>query len=244
VKSTAAVINRTGVATAPEQAEAAVSAAASAVPSSKGTAHDLDSARMPYLKAHEPIGSRPPGLGKMAPDIFMDKLGERLAFERSGTRLYQLMLGKMQANGRSGGGPSIQDIEHIMQEEYQHFQLVSATIAQLGGDPTLETPCADLTGVASIGLVQIMADPRTTVPQSLHALLTAELTDNDGWEMLIQLAKGLGHDEVAGKFEGALKNEQEHLENVRGWMLEMTQKEAGLSSMWKGRSGQSTKSKS
>jgi bacterioferritin (cytochrome b1) len=154
------------------------------------------------------------------------------------------MLGKMQENGSSGGGPSIQDIEHIMQEEYQHFQLVSATIAQLGGDPTLETPCADLTGVASIGLVQIMADPRTTVPQCLHALLTAELTDNDGWEMLIQLARGLGHDEVAAKFESALKNEQEHLENVRGWMLEMTQKEAGLSSMSKGRSGQSTKSKS
>jgi len=237
-------MNRTGVATAPEQAEAAVSAAASAAPSSKGTAHDLDSVRMPYLKAHEPIGSRPPTLGKMAPDIFMDKLGERLAFERSGTRLYQLMLGKMQANGKSNGGPSIQDIEHIMQEEYQHFQLVSATIAQLGGDPTLETPCADLTGVASIGLVQIMADPRTTVPQCLHALLTAELTDNDGWEMLIQLARGLGHDEVASKFEGALKNEQEHLENVRGWMLEMTQKEAGLSSMSKGRSGQSTKSTS
>ena len=228
MKSTTAVMNRTGLATAPDQAEAAIAAAASTMPSAKGTLADLEAARKPYIAAGVPIGSRPPKLGKQAPDILMDKLGERLAFERSGTRLYQLMLGKVRANGKTAGGPSVADVQHIMEEEFQHFQMVKGAIQQLGGDPTVETPCADLTGVASIGLVQIMADPRTTVPQSLHALLMAELTDNDGWEMLIQLAQGLGHEELATQFEGALANEQEHLQNVRKWMMMMTGTEAGM----------------
>jgi hypothetical protein len=73
-----------------------------------------------------------------------------------------------------------------------------------------------------------MADPRTSVGQCLNALLTAELTDNDGWEMLIKLARGLGHEEVASKFEDALENEQEHLQNVRTWITAMVGQEAGM----------------
>jgi hypothetical protein len=49
-------------------------------------------------------------------------------------------------------------------------------------------------------------------------MLTAELTDNDGWELLIELADNLGHRDTAREFEGALKNEREHLESVRGWL--------------------------
>jgi rubrerythrin/hemerythrin-like domain-containing protein len=223
-------INKTGVATAPEEAEKTAQGAAGAKPSASGDAMTLTAVRAPYIKEGEPIGSRPLTASGNVPEIFMDKLGERLAFERSGTRLYQSLLGKMTANGKASGGPSTADIEHIMSEEHSHFQLISSVIVQLGGDPTVETPAADLTGVASSGLVQILSDPRTTVAQSLEALLIAELTDNDCWDTLISLAESLGQSDMATEFKKALGHEQEHLERVRGWISEMTTQEAGATS--------------
>ena len=56
--------------------------------------------------------------------------------------------------------------------------------------------------------------------QSLQAILTAELTDNDGWRLLINLSDALGHAEIVRDFEGALENEEEHLATVRGWLSE------------------------
>jgi hypothetical protein len=54
----------------------------------------------------------------------------------------------------------------------------------------------------------------------LQALLTAELTDNDGWRLLIQLADSFGFGETKTEFETALANEVVHLQNVRNWLSE------------------------
>ena len=35
-------------------------------------------------------------------------------------------------------------------------------------------------------------------------MLTAELTDNDGWQLLIKLADNLGYDDMKAEFETAL----------------------------------------
>jgi hypothetical protein len=67
----------------------------------------------------------------------------------------------------------------------------------------------------------VMNDPRTTVPQCLNALLTAELTDNAGWELLIDLATELGHTDLSEQFTEALENEQDHLLKVQTWLSEM-----------------------
>jgi hypothetical protein len=69
-----------------------------------------------------------------------------------------------------------------------------------------------------MGLVQVLTDPRTTLAQSLNAMLTAELTDNAGWELLAQLAEEAGESELTGKFLGALSQEQEHLLVVKAWL--------------------------
>jgi len=218
--------NRTGIATALDEAEKTAAGALQAQPSMAGDATTLDSLRDPYITAGEPIGSRPPAPGQKLPDVLLDKLGDRLAFERTGTRLYQMMFEKARVNPATLGGPSPDDIEHIMLEEHQHFQMLSMAIQTLGGDPTMQTPLADLSGVASSGLLQVMSDPRTTVAQCLPVLLTAELLDNDCWEELSGLAGRLGQEELAAQFQQALKEEREHLEKVRGWVMRATQAEA------------------
>jgi bacterioferritin (cytochrome b1) len=108
----------------------------------------------------------------------------------------------------------------------EHFLLLNRTITELGGDPTVESPCADVAGVASMGILQVLTDPRTTVTQCLQALLTAELTDNAGWELLIELADGLGFQEMKAEFETALTNEEEHLQNVRNWVSDLVLEQA------------------
>ncbi len=69
-----------------------------------------------------------------------------------------------------------------------------------------------------MGLLQVVADPRTSLLHSLHALHIAELADNDGWILLIQLAGSMGQDDMVRAFRSALDEEAEHLESVRRWM--------------------------
>jgi len=69
-----------------------------------------------------------------------------------------------------------------------------------------------------MGIMQVLTDPRSSVPQCLQALLTAELTDNAGWELLIELTSSLGYDDMRVQFETALVHEEEHLQNVRDWL--------------------------
>jgi len=221
--------NRTGMQTSPELAEELMEGASSAMPSSEGGVENIAESRGEYIAEGFPIGSMPmmPASEEGEADeeeagmaVFLDKLSERLAFERQGVRLYEALLNKCQTLGESAPGPTLEEIEHIGSEELQHFLLVNNAITEIGGDPTVQSPCADVIGVASLGLVQILTDPRSSLPQCLQAMLTAELTDNDGWQLLIKLADNLGFDDMKAEFETALAHEEEHLQNVRNWLSE------------------------
>jgi tRNA isopentenyl-2-thiomethyl-A-37 hydroxylase MiaE len=156
----------------------------------------------------------------------VEKLAERLAFERTGTRLYEAIIGKAESLAEKSA-PRIDELEKIHDEELRHFHMVKDYIEKLGGDPTAETPSADVVGVASSGLLKVITDPRTTIPQSLQALLVAELADNDGWSALIKLAEGFNQDEMAADFRQALQAEERHLTQVRSWLSSHIEAEAG-----------------
>jgi ferritin-like protein len=231
----------------------------------------LETLHQAYIDEADRIGSVPiPGtlkglattsLAKLKgtrPEVFIDKLGERLAFERTGTRLYEALILKCTAlasmnvqlaegdeepdlAGRAigeseGDAPpvGIADevidlfaLKRIRDEEEAHFHLVCRAVEALGADPTAMTPSADVAGVMATGLLQIVTDPRTTVAQSLNAVLTAELSDNAAWELLIELAGDLGHSQMAKEFAVALEAEQVHLETVKGWLRKAVLAEAG-----------------
>ena len=91
------------------------------------------------------------------------------------------------------------------------------------------TPSADVIAVASHGLVEAVSDPRVTLNESLKAILTAELVDNDSWLMLSDVAERLGHTEMAAEFRRALAEEEDHLARVRSWLNIAVEGEAGIS---------------
>lgn len=230
-------MNRTGIEMSPDLAREAMEGAAM-TPSSRGDASTLKAVRKEYAKEAGRLGSVPmPTSFKGAlmsakdkvmgnkPEVFIDKLGERLAFERSGVRLYDLFLTKCES--MPVGGLPIDDVRHIKEEEYQHFKLVEEVIKSIGGDPTAVTPAANVAGVNAMGLVKTLSDPRTSIAQGLDALLTAELVDNAAWETLIELAAGLGMNDTAKQFTQALREENEHLEKVKSWHQKAVLAESG-----------------
>jgi rubrerythrin len=218
--------NRTGLKTSPLQSKRLLETVSGESVMSDGEA--LDEVRLNYIEEAEPVGSVPPpatikGVAKAGmtrfkgerPQVLIDKLAERLAFERGGTRLYDALLSKARAHGDELGNVSVDAFERIRNQEAAHFQLLQECLENLGADPTAQTPSADLVGVETLGLLQAITDPRTTMADSLHAAMIAELTDGAGWEVLIALADGFGHEDMVTRFREALQHEAEHLATVR-----------------------------
>jgi rubrerythrin len=225
MKSSSQRLNRTGMSTAPELARDLVEATRSTRPSSEGNAEAIANVRIAYSKNGEAVGSIPPPDPEAAPrkgsaqaPVFLDKLGERLAFERSGVRLYDALLSKFDAFGTWKNGPTRANLEEIRNDELSHFTMLREAMMTMGGDPTAVTPSADVHAVASQGLCAVLADPRTRLRESLEAILVAELVDNDCWENLSDLALAIGEEELAQKFQGALEEERDHLRRVRSWI--------------------------
>jgi len=223
--------NRTGIGTAREFSDAMLEGTSEFLPSAVGDERDIARVREDYAKDADPLGSVPPpatlgdavrtaaqGIRGLRPTQFIDKLGERLAFERSGVRLYEALLSKFSVFGSFEGGPTRDELELQMREEYEHFRMLTEAVTSVGGDPTVVTPSADLHATMTKGILEVMVDPRTTFVQCLEALLVVELADNECWESLTELAQQSGARELATAFDAAREEEAEHLENVRTWL--------------------------
>lgn len=226
-------MNRTGIGTSPVDSKAVMKSAQEGTPSSPGDERGIHAVRGVYMRESlkEGIGTMPPpatlkGVAKTGLEMlkghkasaFLDKLGERIAFERTGTRLYEGALAKLEVYGSWEGGPSRDQLQKILNDELSHFVLLNEAMEKMGGDPTAMTPSADVIAMVSEGIPKVMADARTNLRQSLEALLVAELSDNAGWELLIELARGLGQDDLVTRFQAALEAEAEHLVWVTKWV--------------------------
>ncbi len=225
--------NRTGTARSPVLIEEMLRSNEEFAPTPAIDDGAIAQVRKEYMAQGVPLGTVPAPasfeqLGKTAKaaftpgsaTLFTDKLAARLAFERTGVRLYQALLSKLDAPSNAVG-PAREEVDLILQQELDHFALLASSIEALGGDPTVVTPSADVEAVASQGVAAILVDPRADLAQSIEVLALAELADNEGWDMLVALARREGEDGLADRFEIAQEEEREHLVKVRGWLREL-----------------------
>jgi rubrerythrin len=240
--------NRTGMQMSPAKSQEMLDGTADQVTTAlPDPEHDgLAEVRAEYIASAEPLGTVPAplsvtGMVKSATNMlagnrlqaFVDKLAERAAFERGGTRLYDGLLAKY--SERAGADDDDSDVEHVPYEtlleirsqESEHFMLLSECITELGCDPTAQTPGADVVGMQSMGLVQTVTDPRTTLAQTLSAILTAELVDVAGWDLLAELAEAMGQEDMSRRFREALRHEEQHLEIIRSWYTALAMADSG-----------------
>ena len=202
---------------------------------------ELHKTHAEYLKETHALGTVPPpvtikGAAKSAVQalkgnkaiVLIDKTAERLAFERTGVRLYDAILDKLDTSGSFKGGPERSELQTIRDEELQHALMLSESLEQLGADSTAVTPSADLVAMEGQGIGSVLADPRTTVGQCLHALMVAELADGESWTLLRSLAEEMGQKALAERFSKAEQEEARHLSQVRTWLTAHTRMESEL----------------
>ncbi|WP_141735701.1 ferritin-like domain-containing protein [Oligoflexus tunisiensis] len=191
--------------------------------------------RMDYVKDAHTIGSIPvpmtlKGMAKTGyekvkgekPEILVDKLGERLAFERTGVRLYRALIRKCEADPMRDPRVDLLRLQEICNSELEHMMLLKKAMEDVGADPTAMTPGADTMAVASMGLVQVLNDPRTSISQCLEAILIAELADQDGWNLLIELTRDMGDQDHLAQFQRAMAEEEQHVIDIRMLLKELT----------------------
>lgn len=233
--------NRTGIDRSPIDSQKMIDAANAYLPSSKGDGSAMAAVETSYIKGSEPVGSVPVPvtlrgaaqatiqmLAGRSAEVLIDKLGERLAFERTGTRLYDYFINKCQTAPLQSDSPiSIDMLKRFRHEEALHFKVIADALESLGADATAQTPGADVSSVASSGVLQVLSDPRTSVDQCLEAMLNAELVDNAGWDLLVKLADDMGLDDMSKDFQAALNEEDEHLMEIRQWYEQITLKQVG-----------------
>lgn len=244
-KSTQMGRNRTGIDMSPLDSKAMVEGAQNS-PVTR-TDQSIRAIEREYILQSDAVGSVPvPGTIKGAfkstmqkvagnnPEMFINKLGERLAYERTGVRIYESFINKCEAtlvNKEMGDLIPIDQIRQFHDQEAEHFLLLKECLETLGADPTAQTPDADISGVASMGLMKVIMDPRTTVGQCLEAMLTIELADNAAWELLIKLAEDMGQNDMADRFRHALRQEDVHLQSIRQWYETAVRAQAGATSV-------------
>lgn len=223
-------LNRSGIATAPRLAPQVLQVPG-LTPRSSGDARVIANERVVYAKESEPVATMPPpgSLKELAKTtlkllkgqkslVFVDKVAERMAFERGGVRLYEALLSKFDAYGTWEGGPSRADLEGIMRDELQHFHFLAEVLGMLGADATAVTPSAEVHDVMTAGMRLVLTDPRTDLRQCLETMMAVELADNECWTTLVKLALGYQETQLAERLQRCLDEERVHVSRVRAWL--------------------------
>lgn len=232
--------NKTGIKSCPFDAHGLIEAAEQAPALPERAEAALIALKLDYARNADALGSVPPpatvkgalksgtdALKGKRPQVVFDKIAERLAFERTGVRLYEAIIIKHIAHPDVGSLVPMDELQKFQHAEAEHFRLLVESTEYLGGDPTAQTPCAAAIGVAGMGWVQLANEPRSTFLQSLQVILMAELADVDGWNTLCSVMNAAGHKNLAERFQRAEQEEVRHLDHVRRWMAALTKAELG-----------------
>jgi bacterioferritin (cytochrome b1) len=143
-------------------------------------------------------------------DKVIDLLTERLTFERSAVRLYDAIVNDMQRSQNPEVARMLSPMKQHRDQEKEHVTWLEAQIRGIGGDSQGKTEMSDLITAESAGIEKVITGDHDLVHQ-MHALLTAELVDNSGWELLLELADDADDPEARKEFRKRLHEEEEHL---------------------------------
>lgn len=169
----------------------------------------------------EVVGHALQSVEGLTPLVFVAQLRERLAFERTSSRLYAGLLVKTHALGSYPGGPTPERLVELHNQELDHLNLIRECIYRLGVDVPPLTAHGDSVEPRPHGLLQAVDDPCATLPDALRAVLISEILNNAGWAMLVDLAQELGPPDLVDAFREVLREETLHLEEVTVWVANL-----------------------
>jgi bacterioferritin (cytochrome b1) len=155
---------------------------------------------------------------------FVDLLSERLAFERATIELYDSVLTKMRRLRDPVSIRLIAPLEDFREHEKEHTRWLEEVLRQLGATGNERTGLTELAWRESSGIERAIRNDEEAI-HLVHALLSAELVDNAGWELLLELADEADDEFARREFLKRLHEEKEHLFELRRAMLSVARKE-------------------
>jgi bacterioferritin (cytochrome b1) len=147
-------------------------------------------------------------------DALIELLGERLEFERASVDLYDDVLAKLRASRDEAARRFTPTLVEHRNDESEHAEWLAASIDALGGSTTVRSERVELVLRESRGIREVVHDDES-LSHLLHALFAAELLDNAGWDLLVELADEANDIEALRDFEKRKNDEEEHLVFVR-----------------------------
>ncbi len=146
--------------------------------------------------------------------VLVNKLCERFAVEEGGVKLYDAILAKLSA------GKITDRLTRFRRDEAAHRDLLAQYLDKLDvATDARETPAAILARHEGEAFLKLIAEADGP-SQVLNILLTVELMDENGWELLINLGRDCGDSELVSTFERCLRDEKDHLRAIRGMVAE------------------------
>lgn len=146
----------------------------------------------------------------------------RLAYQRASTRLYEILLDKLDAAADAAlrsqrGSLNRNTLLRFRNEEAAHFELLCESLESMGIDPVTDLN-REGDHVSAITPPRPKADVMNAA-EALTALLDVELTDEAGWQQLIATAHDCGLNDLAHRFEQAHSEEIGHVRQLRAWTV-------------------------
>ena len=154
-------------------------------------------------------------LAQHNPAKILDLLIARLNFERTGVKLYDSVLAKIAAQQDPDAHGMLENLQEHRNEEKEHEEWLEECVRQLGGDAHGTSDMSELEARESKGVEDILLDGDNDILHIFHALLAAELADNAGWDLLVQIADEAGDRDAKKQFKKRLHEEEDHLLFVR-----------------------------
>ena len=159
-------------------------------------------------------------------DRFVDKLVERWLFERSTVTAYTLA--KKRLAQLPDAPELVERLDEFTRQEQLHMDMLETLLDTLGRVPRemAATPSVNIAATEAEGLLELLRGDELEVEHVLEVLLSAEILDGAGWELLISLGREADLDEEwMRSFRAAGREEAEHRHVLKAY-LEAAQRRA------------------
>jgi len=156
-------------------------------------------------------------------ELLLNKLGQRLAFERASVRLYEALIFKCLAIQKSKKNLiPINQLRQFRDEEVEHSQLLNKAIETLGFDVDECIPAPDSNLLSSLQIPKVFTKTNTSILQCLESVQIFATNDNAEWHALHGLFTNLGMKELADEFNQALEEDSVQLEVISRWIYQLS----------------------
>lgn len=147
-------------------------------------------------------------------EMLLEKLGEKLGYERAFLRLYESFVHKKSLYAKRylhAKSYEQKIFENFAAMKAAHCEILQTALIGLGGNPDHIVPSEDLAAIARLGIVTVFIHPHAKLKNLFHAVRIVELTGKSTTLFLIRLAYAAGAEDLANHMEILLEECEEIL---------------------------------